>query len=306
MSKIKQSLQFAAAALALAFLFGCGDKEPAGGTVELRDAKPIAMSAVHPTEEQARKEIAAKIEKDAEQKRQASDRYVESAAVRAAEIEKSKDGLLIGAVALKVATISASPASTRFQNSNGPIIYGTMFNAMDDLLNGLLPPVGPNPEMVSAGADASATAAVRTAAIRWVASNQKIVKERIWVAVRPMLRQDYRLLATMRANEKLISTKYTRRTFEPLGECLLWHDKMMAAGPVVAGGQTTGEHPEAGRCNGLFQQFGIKSGFGQPDESYAARNALWLVRFFARREGDVDEKFAQSFQDLARDYIKTQ
>lgn len=139
---------------------------------------------------------------------------------------------------------------------------------------------------------------IRAAIISWAVNEPKGL-DITWGALRPVLRQQYALLKSLRGYEPLFKTAYTRKGFEPLTECLSQYERW--TGPS----SDTKPEPtdkEIKHCNDVYKKWGLKP-FDDAN-SVIARNALWIVRFLARREGDGGEKFVQKFQKLALDFIK--
>lgn len=142
---------------------------------------------------------------------------------------------------------------------------------------------------------------IKSAIVAWVTADLSRVSA-VWTAVRPLFRQQYSLIKTMRKYEPFFKTQYSRTTFEPITECLVWQEDF---GGPDSDKKIRPEKADLKRCEAAFKKFGIKATFGDYESGIlTTRNALWIARFLARRSADGGDKFAQKFQQLALDYIK--
>lgn len=142
---------------------------------------------------------------------------------------------------------------------------------------------------------------IKSAIVTWVTADLSRMPA-VWTAVRPLFRQQYALLKTLRGYEPFFKTRYSSTAFAQISECLEWQDNL--AGPD-SDKKIRPEETDLKRCGAAFKKFGIKATFGDAESGgYSARNALWIVKFLARRSADGGDKFAQQFQKLALDYIK--
>jgi carbohydrate-selective porin OprB len=83
---------------------------------------------------------------------------------------------------------------------------------------------------------------------------------------------------------------------------LQWHENITYP---REGQKVNVSEADQARCATIFQKFGVKADFKNvTNESIHVRNALWLARFFARRDADGSEKFVRQIQNLMVDYTK--
>ncbi|MDP3948803.1 MAG: hypothetical protein Q8Q17_02540 [bacterium] len=313
MSKLMQSIF--ALLLLVGVLVGCSEKP---NTYEGKSAKewadvakqPQAVAPQMPVQPSPEERLKAQQEAAEQAKREEAERvrldkvyndeYLAKVRERANEIQSSKDGkVLFGAARymLESAGMYEGPAG---------VVLGGMWQYHDAFKRGLLQMgiASETGQTTSAETDYSAQTQIRAVVIGWFVSDQMRL-DTLWSTVRPLLRLKYGLLMTLRQHEQLFKTSYAAKTFQPLHECLLWHEEFTFLQRV--GEKTNAPHPEKNSCSGIFKKFGVKAEFGETgntQQELAARNALWIVRFLARRSADGQDRFAQNFQRLALDYIK--
>lgn len=313
MSKLMQSIL--ALLLFAGVLAGCGEKPMVDGkdvnywaqkAKELQNVpQPPAVQMPMPkqvTAEEAAKRARLEEEKRVRLNKDYNDEYLAKVRERVNEIQSSKDGkVLFGATqyTLESADMYEGPAG---------VVLGGMWQYHEAFTRGLLQMdvASKTDQTTSAETDLSTRTQIRAAVIGWFVSDQKRLNV-LWSTVRPMLRLKYGLLMTLRRHEQLFKTSYTGKTFEPLQECLFWSEEHVRTVRNNREGPPIPDHSEAGRCNGVFTKFGVKAEFGltgDAQKELTARNALWIVRFLARRSADGQDKFAQQFQRLALDYIE--
>ena len=289
-------------ALTSVLLAACSDDKFKGKTAEqwANEAQTAraALAATKPIVQAPKAEVDDGTEKRRKLQEAADAAYLTEvdAAADAIFAPKSGDTLVLTA---------ATEAVSRFDNRQpgGSVVFGRLVWEFTDQASEALVPqrtarseLQPDYQVVQL-----AGRKFRSAAIKWAISDPARVNA-LWAALRPSLRQQYDLLTTLRGHAPLFSVVYTRKAFEPLTECLMWYDGLAnvreGKGLEVSEGDTK-------RCNALLKQFGIKAEFGSASrDNLSARNALWLVRFFARRDADGGEKFPQQIQKFMADYIK--
>lgn len=143
-------------------------------------------------------------------------------------------------------------------------------------------------------------ATLKLAALEWLVADPSRLTI-VWQPIRPALRQKYTLLKTVRVHAALFKTPYSSQAFAAVTECLEWH--------VHA--QTNSDRTpslserEIKSCNAEFKTFGIDASVNDSGSVDLTRNALWIVRFLARRSADGGDAFARKFQELALDYSKS-
>ena len=309
MSKKIVQLMFAVLVLAGVFLAGCS-KEP--DTYQGKTAKQWAEEAQKPrtpaqtapkpdpAEVLKAQQTAARQAEEAEalRREEATRTYVQKFQDQVIMVKESKDGK-------ELVTAAQTALEREISGGDDNVLLGSVFDARDAFMDRLLPKRGSTADearLVSPDAITRAEKAMRTEVFAWFARDPKRI-DAVWTIIRPQLRLQYGLLATLRRHEVLFKTKYTNAVFEPLHECLIWHGELAFGRQEGEGGP----HSEAKRCDTVFKEFGVKVRFGVPGgqlEKYAASNALYIFRFLARRSANGGEKFAQQFQHLALDYIK--
>lgn len=291
------------AVIVAGFLAGCGDD----GKFEGKTAKEWAAEADQYKAEakgrpsgqinQQEQELAAE-KKTAQRQDEAKKDFLAKTDQQASEIEFSKDGgVLIGSATTALGRISVlgvggdeeivlGQADGIFVDRVSLAILPATFATLADVLSN---------ETVQAG-----RGKIRAAIISWAVNEPKGL-DIVWGALRPVLRQQYAVLKALRGYEPLFKTTYTRKSFEPIASCLEWYESSVIS---VSDARIEPAAKDIKRCSDVFKKWGVKVMLGDGKEVVVARNALWIVRFLARREGDGGEKFAQKFQKFALDFIK--
>ena len=290
------------------FVAGCGQETYKGKTAkeggeeserkqELKDSGPLTRTIDEVKMAQQEKEKKGKA--DALARENATSAYVGQTHERLIAVRESKDGKIL----IDVAGLALN---REVSGGNDLVLLGGMWGIDSAVMKALLPKKGDTSDearMIESEAVNAAERSMRAEVFGWFARDSKRL-DAFWASVRPLVRLQYGLLTTLRGHEQLFKTTYTGAGFESLRECLIWHEELTYQRRE---GVSSQDHPEAKRCDTIFKKFGVKAQFGliesQLDE-YAARNALYIVRFLARRSANGGEKFAQQFQRIALDYIK--
>lgn len=228
--------------------------------------------------------------------------FLASAADQSAIIASSKDGKIV-VEAAQVGLGEIGTAEISLNKMAGLFLTETMKKVLPEVRGENF--FGPDYKVVNEG-----RGKVRQAIVKWLTDDLNKRLDVIWTAVRPMLRQKYSLLNTLRGQEKLFKTTYTPKGFAPLYECLQWHQTLIYAQGDTPPASPTPKDKE--NCNKIFKSFGVEGvDFGVKQEdtardrgNIAFDNVIWTVEFLKRREADGGQVFAQKFQHLASDYIK--
>lgn len=261
------------------------------------EAKPVNQPA-QTRDERAEQE---KAEATRVQKQQAADEtFLTKTSEQIQAIALSKDG--------KIVAEAAQSGLTQVGTSEN-YLNRMAGNFLTEVLTKIAPEYGegtprPDYKVVQGG-----HGKIRQAVIKWFTNDLKRL-DAVWAVIRPMLRQKYTLLNTLRGHEKLFKTAYTQKAYAPLYECMQWHETLIY--PRGDRPATTPDKKDTEGCNKAFKsfgvdgvQFGVKNGDDSADHANIAfDNAIWTVEFLKRREADGGEKFAQGFQRFAMDYIK--
>ena len=277
----------------LATVAACGDQKYEGKTAQEWAAEASRQKPAEATPKSSAKEF---IASEKQRQEEGEKKYMELAQKQAALIESSSGEPFLQAAlsALRKSDVEESPGEEE-------ILLGAENDWFNHRVMSLIvPTTAVDGVSVFYSTTQNGRGIISNAVIHWATQDQGQL-DKAWVAMRPILRQQYALMKTLRRHEALFRTNYTRKGFEPLSECLTWHEGLLYATPERRVAPTP---QDAKRCTEVFKKFGVKAEFGGERGEVAARNALWIVRFFARREADGGEKFAQNFQRLALDFIK--
>lgn len=237
------------------------------------------------------------------QKQQAADEtFRAKASEQAKTIASSKDGKIV-AEAVEVGLTQVGTSENYLNRMAGSFLMGTMTRVTPEfLVEGIHKP---DYKVVR-----EERGKIRQAVIKSFTDDLKRL-DLVWTVIRPVLRQKYALLNTLRGHEKLFKTAYTQKAYAPLYECMQWHETLIY--PRGDKPATTPNKKDTEGCNKTFKSFGVdgvqfgienKEGVSEDHANIAFDNAMWIVEFLKRREADGGEKFAQAFQRIALDYIK--